>query len=261
MPAIARVSQLARVTPSSIGDLECSYRHYQLRVKKAWPKRPMIATVARGVAVHEVLRLAYHHRVGDQPCVDHLEAWARVATWRGRWPEGTDKGAETQKVIAVVCALIGNDADDPEAVEGIIDLELQLEHPLVHEGEAIGLWSCKLDQVLYRKSEPTTLVVREFKTTTPRIDLRECYLQLSLAKRKYAHRGFEHYRIEFLWVGEDNRVTMEIVRDTDLKGVHAVVREAAIRVLTDQEHRTTTGEGCIFCPLRDTCPSQKAEGE
>lgn len=260
MPDIARVSSLPRVTPSSIQDLECHYRYWVLRVKKDWPHRPMIRAVAFGVAVHETLRLCYHNRVGDKPCLDHVSAWARTAVWRGRWPaEGTDRSEETDKVIAAVCSFVENDASDPEAVEGIIELEAQLGHPLIHDGEEIGIYSAKLDQILSRKSEKNRLVVREFKTTAPRIDLRECYLQLSQAKRKYP--DFENYAIEFLWLDQDGRVTMDVVDGNDLKGIHAIVREAAISALIDTEHKTTTGEGCVYCPNRGRCPAQKAEGE
>lgn len=169
-----------------------------------------------------------------------------------------NRSEETDKVIAAVCAFAENDASDPEAVAGIIELEAQLEHPLLHEGEEIGLYSAKLDQILCRVSDPDRLIVREFKTKSPRIDLRECVLQLGLAKRKYP--DFDHYAIEFLWLDEDGRVTMDVVQDSDLKGIHAVVREAAISALTDTEHKTTTGEGCVYCPNRDRCPAQKAEG-
>jgi len=258
MPDISRVSALPRVTPSSIGDLECHRRHWILRQKREWPKRPMIRSVAFGIAVHDTLRQVYHHRVADKPCLDHIEAWARTAVFRGRWPEDTDRPAETDKVIAAVCAFVENDASDQEAVEGIISLEVQIEHPLVHVGEEIGLYSAKLDQVLCRKSDANRLIVREFKTTMPRLHLQECYLQLSLAKRKYP--DFVHYAIEFLWLDEDGRVTMDVVEDSDLKGIHAVVRQAAIAAITDAEHKATTGEWCVFCLLRDTCPEKKAEG-
>ncbi len=259
MPDIARVSALPRVTPSSIQDLECYRRHHQLGVLKVWPRRPMIRAVAFGVCVHETLRQVYQNRIGATPCLDHIEAWARTAVWRGKWPaETTDWKQETDKVIAAVCAFVENDASDPEAVEGIMELEAQLEHPLVHEGEEIGIYSAKLDQILCRASDSKTLIVREFKTTTPRIDLRECYLQLSLAKRKYP--GFGKYAIEFLWLDEDGRVTMDVVEDSDLKGIHAVVRQAAVAAITDMEHTPTSGEGCIYCPIRDSCPTQRAEG-
>jgi hypothetical protein len=258
MPDIARVSSLPRVTPSSIGDLECHRRHWILRQKREWPKRPMIRAVAFGICVHETLRLCYQNRVGDKPCLDHVGAWARTAVWKGRWPESVNRSEETDKVITAVCAFVENDASDPEAVMGIMALEAQLEHPLTHEGEEIGLYSAKLDQILCRASEPNRLVVREIKTTSPRIDLRECYLQLSLAKRKYP--DFGKYAIEFLWLNDDGRVTMDVVEDNDLKGIHAVVRQAAVAAITDTEHTPTSGEGCIYCPIRDTCPTQKVEG-
>lgn len=257
MPDIAHVSELPRVTVSSLSDLDCGYRHQKLRVEKAWPRRPHVEAVAFGVCVHETVRLAYFNRRGDQPCVDHLEAWARTSVWRNRWPEGVDKRAQVQKVVSAVCAIIGNDESDPEAVEGIIDLELPIESPIWHEGEAIGIFSCRLDQTLVRASEPDHLIVRDFKTNLPRIDLRQVYIGLALAKRVYRDRGYKRYSMEYLWVDEDNRITMEIVEDRDLKGVHAVVMGAAIKALTDTEHKPTTSEACVFCPLRETCPAQK----
>lgn len=257
MADIARVSELVRVTPSSLSDLDCNYRHYKLRVKKEWPKRPMLESVAFGVAVHEVIRLAFANRRHNQLCVDHLEAWARTAVWRGRWPEGVDKRAQVQRVIAAVCAVIGNDESDPEAVEGILDLEKPIESPIWHEGNAIGIFSCRLDQTLVRASEPNHLVVREIKTKAPRIDLRECYIQLALAKQAYKGRGFERHSLEILWIDEDHRITMERVEDRDLKGIHAVVMGLAVKALTDTEHKPTPCESCTFCPLRDTCPAQK----
>jgi len=89
MPDIAHVSSLPRITPSAISDLDCGHRYHQLRMLKAWPSRPMIEAVAHSTAVHEVLRLAYAHRIGGRPCLEHVEAWARTAVWCGRFPDGT----------------------------------------------------------------------------------------------------------------------------------------------------------------------------
>lgn len=260
-PDIARVSDLPRITPSSLSDLDCGRRYFTLRILKQWPRRPMVSAVAFGIAVHDSARLAYQNRVGDKPCLDHIGAWARTAVWRGRWPEGVDRNAETDRVIAAVCAFVANDASDPEAVEGILDLELSVEHPIPHQGKNIGLFSCKLDQTLVRVSEPNKLIVREIKTgaVAPRIDLRECYIQLSLAKRLYKGRGFDRFAIEFLFLDEDARVCQTTVEDRDLKGLHAVVMQAAVTRLTDTEHKPTSCEGCCYCPIRNSCPIQKAE--
>ncbi len=259
----ARFAELPRITPSALADTECGYRWDTLRNKKLWPSRPRAESVSHGIATHETLKLAYQNRVGDRPCVDHLEAWARTAVFKGRWPEGVDKRDATQRVISSVCAIIGNDESDPEAVAGILDLELPLEGPIWHESEVIGLFSCRLDQTLVRASEPDRLCVREIKTTIgedpPGIDLRKVYIQLALAKREYKDLGFKRFCVEFLFVA-DGRVTMERVEDRDLKGIHAVLMNAAVKTLTDKKHQPNPGEGCVFCPLKNTCPARKMEG-
>ena len=88
--------------------------------------------------------------------------------------------------------------------------------------------------------------------------MRKVYIQLALAKREYKHLGFKRFCVEFLFVA-DGRVTMERVEDRDLKGIHDVVMNAAVKTLTDKKYQPNPGECCTFCPLKNTCPAQKTD--
>ena len=255
MPDIARVSNLPRISPSSIPDLECGRRYYQLRQLKVWPPRPMIEAVAFGIAVHEVLRLAFSNRTGGKPCLEHVEGWARTAVWRGRYPDGTDRQAATERVIAAVCAFIQNDADDEEGVAGTISIEKQDEFPRYYKGQPLFLVSAKIDRIFSRASDSTRLVARNYKTSRPRLDLRQAFLELWLAKRLYP--DFKSYVLEYIWLDpEDHRVSMDVVTEKDLRGIHDIVMQAAIKVLTDTDHKPCPGECCTYCPIREGCEGQ-----
>lgn len=250
-----------RITPSSANDLECPKKYKTLRIDKNWPMREPMDSVAHGIAVHDVLRQVYATRVGGQPNLAHVEALTRTAVYRGRYSDRQDRQEAVQRVIAAVCGYVG--CDDAEDVEGTIDLERQSEFVYQHQGKPLFMVSAKLDRTLVRASQPTRLVNRDYKTTRPRIDLREAFVALWVAKKQYP--GYSSYALELDWIDEDNRVRRDVIEGHELRGQHAVMTELALNVLMAQEWPAIPGDTCTYCPLRSQCQGlpveELAEGE
>ena len=254
-------TDLPRITPSSVGDLECSKKYWKLRVQKEWPKREPLEAVAHGNAVHKVLRQVYLRRANSEPDMRNLRALAEGAVGGERYPEGYDHSRAVKRVIDAVGGFVNS--DDYEDVDGTIALERQVEFPFIRHGEPLYLVSATLDRILVRASRPTQLVVRDYKTTAQRINLQEAFIILWVAKRAYP--DFESYALEYDWLDEENRVKRDTIPGTQLRGQHRIITEAAVRVLTATEHHAEPGACCTYCPLRVECqrldPVEIEEGE
>lgn len=255
-------THIPRITPSSVGDLECARKYYTLRVLKQWPSRPPLENVAFGVAVHDVLRQVYTTRRGSVLDLANVEAMARSAVYKARYPRDVDRARALVKVVDAVCMYTAN--DDEEDVAATLDLERMTEFPFRHGGQDIYMVSAKIDRTLVRPSAPSRLVARDYKMTAQRIDLREAFILLWSAKQM--RPGYAEYAIEYDWIdAEDRQVRRDVVEGYELRGQHAIIRDAALRILDGDDHLPSPGDACTFCPLRQNCQGldavELAEGE
>jgi len=255
-------THVARITPSSVGDLECARKYHTLRVLKQWPSRPPLENVAFGTAVHDVLRQLYLTRQGGILDTTNIGAMARSAVYKARYPRDVDRQRALGKVIEAVTMYAAN--DDEEDIAATLDLERMTEFPFRHGGRDAYMVSAKIDRTLVRPSEPSRLIARDYKLTAQRIDLREAFIMLWSAKQM--RPGYEEYAIEYDWIdAEDRQVRRDVVEGHELRGQHTLIRDAALRILDGNDHPPSPGDACTFCPLRQSCQGldavELAEGE
>ena len=255
-------THVPRITPSSVGDLECARKYHTLRVLKQWPSRPPLENVAFGVAVHDVLRQVYTTRRGSVLDLTNVEAMARSAVYKARYPRDVDRARALVKVVEAVCMYVTN--DDEEDVSATLDLERMTEFPFRHGGQDIYMVSAKIDRTLVRPSALSRLVARDYKLTAQRIDLREAFILLWSTKQM--RPGYTEYAIEYDWIdAEDRQVRRDVVEGYELRGQHSIIRDAALRILSSDDHLPSPGDACTFCPLRQNCQGldavELAEGE
>lgn len=250
---------LPRLTPSSVADLECPLKYKTLRIDRNWGtnNRDFGPAIAHGTAVHDVLRQVIRTRTGDEAGLEHVEALARQAVYRGRYPEGTDRGQATEKVLSTVRAYVDSDDD----IGNTLSVERPEEFDYWHNNAPLFRVSVKLDRVLVRPDAPTTLVIRDYKLTArPKISLPEAMLYLWAAKKAFRDQGFTEFLLEYDFIDPDNRVTREVVSGHDVRGQHPLIVEAAVKVIRATDWPPCVGEACVYCPLRGkTCHVLPAE--
>jgi hypothetical protein len=126
------------------------------------------------------------------------------------------------------------------------------------ETRVLCILSARLDCVLFRRSNPDTLIIRERKTTAQRVDLKECYIMMRIAKKKYPE--YKQIVIEFDWLDSDNRVIRDTITQREVAGQHKIVMGMAYKVLTATEYPAVPGEQvCKFCPHRIACQGLPAD--
>jgi len=173
-------TDLPRISPSSVGDLtSCPKRYTETRILHNWGSnnREYPEGVAHGTATHAVLRDIFQGRQGGLVDLANVGALARTAVFKGRYPKGFDRERAIDRVIEAVCGYVRS--QKPEDIEGTIRCEDQIEFPFVWEGKPLCLVSTSLDRTLLRPSVPGRLVVKEYKTSRPKIDLQEVLSQCS----------------------------------------------------------------------------------
>lgn len=249
-------TELPRLTPSSVSDLECPKKYRELRMGDGagWGSnsREFPASVARSTATHDVLRQIYRTRRGCNVNIDHVEAYAKTAVWRGRFPHGVDRAVETQRVIAQTAAVVGNDTE--EEISGTISVERPVEFDYYHNGEALMKVSSKIDRILIHPDEPTTLQLRDYKFTGhPKVSLPEAFIYLWSAKKAFSGQGFTNFELQYEFVSPENEITRETVTGADVRGQFALITEAAIRVIRGTDFPAVPGEACTYCKLRVAC--------
>ena len=246
-----------RLTPSSVGDLRCPAKYKLLRIDRNWPKRDVILPVAHGKAVHAVLRDVYTERSAGTVDISNLEAQARAAVRNTWYPKEANREEQVKRVMSAVLGFIN--ADDEEDIKGVLKLEEQGEFEIrLPDGRVLCVMSAKLDCLLVRATDPDTLVIRERKTTSQRVDLAECYLMMRVARKMYPQYG--NVVIEFDWLDEDCRVVRDTVTMAEVRGQHQIVLGLAYRVLTATEFPAIPSEeACKFCPRRSLCQSLPAD--
>ncbi len=248
-------TDLPRLTVSSAQDLDCSKKFYELRVSKlGWgPRRGFPASVGRGTAVHDTLRSLHAGVVapswdGVLPMED-LDAMAREATWRARYEPGTDRDEEAARVTAAVRLFLDN--QDPEDLWAILALETQIEFDYVYRGDPLARISCTVDRVLCRPDQPQRLVIQDFKTTVPKISLRESFIALWCAKKRWP--DYREYVLEMIWIdAEEWQVTVETITTDQLAGQKRIITALLQRALR-QPPVAEQGPACTFCCIKERC--------
>jgi hypothetical protein len=248
-----------RLTPSSVNDLLCPAKYKLLRIDRVWKKRDPLVPVAHGKSVHQVLNIVYSARVGGEVDLSNLEAQARGAVMNNWYPRGIDVEEQVRRVMAAVRGFAA--ADDYEDIQGILPggLEKGGEFSLrLEDGRVLCVLSAVLDCLLVRDSQPDTLIIRERKTTAQRIDLKECYIQMRIARKMFPQ--YPNIAIEFDWLDEDNRVIRDTVTARMVRGQHQIVLGMAYRVLTATEFQAVPGETqCRYCSEREKCQQLPAD--
>lgn len=243
--------ELPRLTPSNIADLECRKRYHVLRTLRQWPPRPLNLQTEFGIAFHEVVRHVYDPRHRPLPNLEHIDAWVQAAFYARRVPRDMLE-AECARCTRLVKQYIANDED----ADYTLEVERQGEFPIAVEGRPLFLLSAKLDRVIVRASDRKRLVVRDYKTSRPYRSLEEAFLQLWVAKLLYP--SYKKYALELDWIGEEGDVERDVIEGGMLRGMHAMIRDKAIRVFTSDDHGAEAGEACFRCPLRPGCQPEAA---
>jgi hypothetical protein len=248
-----------RLTPSSVNDLLCPAKYKLLRIDRVWKKRDPLIPVAHGKSVHQLLNLVYSARVNGEVDLSNLEAQARGAVMGNTYPRSIDVEEQVGRVMAAVRGFVA--ADDYEDIQGILPggLEKGGEFPLLMEnGRVLCILSAVLDCLLVRQSQGEKLIIRERKTTAQRIDLKECYIQMRIAKKMYPQ--YRDIAIEFDWLDEDNRVIRDTVTARMVRGQHQIVLGMAYKVLTATDFPAVPGETqCRYCSEREKCQQLPAD--
>ena len=107
-----------------------------------------------------------------------------------------------------------------------------------------------------RPDQPTRLVVKEYKTTRPKVDLQEMFIALFSARRAYP--DYETYAMEIDWIADDGTVSTDTIEGRELRGLHPVIFQAAVRVIHEKQWDAYPSERCTFCFLRLQCQKLQA---
>ena len=176
-------TDLPRISPSSVGDLTgCPKRYAETRILHNWGSnnREYPESVAHGTATHAVLRDVFRGRQAGLVDLANVGALARTAVFKGRYPKDFDRERAIDHVIEAVCGYVRS--QEPEDVQGTIRCEDQIQFPFSWEGKPLCMVSATLDRVLVRPAQATRLVIKEYKTTRPRIDLQEIFVAMLAAR-------------------------------------------------------------------------------
>ncbi|MGI4791656.1 MAG: PD-(D/E)XK nuclease family protein [Janthinobacterium lividum] len=245
-------TDLPRISPSSVGDLtSCPKRYAETRILKNWGSnnRDFPESVAHGTAVHSVLRDVFQDRQGPHVKLENVSALSRSAVYKGRYPSGFDRPRAIERVIETVCGYVRcQDGDD---IEGTIRCEDQIEFPFSWEGRPLCMISATLDRLLTRPDQKTRLVIKEYKTTRPKIDLQEVFVAMFAARRAYP--DYESYVMEIDWIADDGTVSTDSIEGRELRGLHPIIFAAAVKVIHEKKWDACPSGLCTFCHLRPEC--------
>lgn len=253
-------TNLPRVTVSSVIDLlACPKKFNYDRVSRDWGNEEPSDNVARGKALHSVMRDLYSRRIdGDVP-LDHLDAVVDRAFKKGRFSPDADKDAECQRISSMARVLV--ESDDIEDIMGTLAVEISIDYDLYRKGRPLIKISARLDRVLVRASEPCVLVVRDYKSGRIKIDLAEAYIILRAAKHKWPDH--DQYLLELDGFDEEGRVVREKVDYEECREQHDYFRTRAVEVLTrgydHNEWPAGPSDRCTYCRIRQECQGLPAD--
>ncbi len=256
-------TNVVKLTPSSVADLECGKKFAALRMgrREGWLPNTWetSASVAHGSACHEVLRQTVRTRNGDEPGLAHIDALTNQAVFRARYPADTDREEAAASVRETVLTYLAHDDD----IGNTLGVEQPIEFDFLFAGEPLFRVAVKIDRLISR--EPHKLVLRDYKfTTSPRIALAEAFLYLWAAKHVYAPQGYKDFEMEYVFIDPDNRITRQVVTGHEVRGQFPLIVEQAALVIRGTDHEPCPGEVCTYCCLRGrTCqvlPSETVTG-
>ncbi len=239
--------RLPELSPSSIGDLACSKRYHTLRVLNLWPPKSAIGAVARGSAFHGVINSLYASRHEGQLDTRDIPALAREAVQRQSWPAGTVLAEETARVENLARTYLRS--EDPEDIATTIGTETLIGFVFHHCDKPLAYIKAMLDRVLVRAEEPDVLVVKEYKTSQQRVELREALILLWCAKTRWP--GFR-YVLEYEWIDAERSVERTVVTTDMVQGQLKLLVHSLLRVLNTPPH-SEPGSKCHWCHLRAEC--------
>lgn len=240
--------RLPELSPSSIGDLACSKRYHTLRILNLWPPKSAIGAVARGSAFHNVMNSLYSSRYEGQLDARDIPALAREAVQRQSWPAGTTLAEEAARVECLARTFLAS--EDPEDVSATLCTETAVGFVFHYCNKPLAYIKATLDRVLVRAEEPDVLVIKEYKTTAQRVELREALLLLWCAKTRWP--GFK-YVLEYEWIDAAEGSVLRTVVTTDMvQGQLKLLVGSLLRVLSTPPV-AEPGPKCQWCHLRPEC--------
>ena len=251
--------ELPRISPSNVVCLDCAYRFKTLYIDRKWPPRqPPLLAAEFGTAFHEVMKHVYDPRQRPLPNLEPLDTRIRAAFFARRYPDAGYRAVEMARCQRMVEGYVAQDAD----ALATVDVERQGAFLIAWRGSPLFMLSAKFDRVIVRPDEPARLVVRDYKTTIRRVQMEEAFVTLWAAKLLYP--GYARYALELEWVdGADGSAERDTVEGAQLKGMHKIILDKAVRVLTASAWPPQPGDICTFCPLKRDCqpPGAAYDGE
>lgn len=70
---------------------------------------------------------------------------------------------------------------------------------------------------------------------------------------KHAYPGYDSYAMEVDWIAGDGSVSTDTVEGRELRGLHPIIFNAAVRVIHEKRWDACPSERCTYCHLRSQC--------
>ena len=172
----------------------------------------------------------------------NLGALSRTAVYKGRYPKGFDRERAVQRARRPSAATPG---PGPRGVVGTIKCEDQIEFPFSWEGRPLCMISATLDRVLVRPDQPNAPrgegVQDDQAEDRPTGNIR---CALCGPPRLPGLRDLRHGdRLD----AEDGTVSTDTIEGRELRGLHPVIFQAAVKVIHEKQWDACPSERCTFC--------------
>jgi CRISPR/Cas system-associated exonuclease Cas4 (RecB family) len=130
-------------------------------------------------------------------------------------------------------------------------VEKFIDHTIFDEGKPLVVLAGKLDRLIVRERDLGCLVVRDYKTARPQMNIQEACLQLALARLHWPE--FTRLELELDWIDEGGRVDRDVITTSSVRGIYPKVLARVKEIISSNDHVPERNEGCGFCPLRESC--------
>ncbi len=246
---ILRKTQLPRISPSSVGDLDCLKKFHTLRILGQWPTdgdSTFNYSAQFGNAVHQVLRSVYDPQLGIPPHHRGIALFAQEAFYEATYERNADRLADIERCIDIVRQYVRTD-DEDDAI-GTIAVEQECQFDIDINGAPSFALTAKPDRLIVRGDD---LVIRDYKLGRRKVDLAEAFVQIWAAKLKY--HGYKLYSVEIDWIDGNGNVQRDVLPQLAFRGMAQLIKAKVMRVLTASEYPPEPGEVCRYCKLRAFC--------